>query len=190
VAAAAAVIGALSRPGDLVAVPLPGDAVFKAAAAAAARRVTSPAAPQCPRRGAAPACGPALACSLAPLRATGSARLVALAVVTDCSGCGQGAATGPLLYAACRRLLRPGGLLAVVTSAARDPGRAGRVIADARAAGLVYAQHVIAVHAPVDGDRLTSPWPRQGAGTASDLTHLPVHTDLLLFARPEGTRHD
>jgi hypothetical protein len=187
------VIGALSRPGDLVAVPLPGDAVFKAAAAAAARRVTSPAAAQCPRRGrdAAPACGPALACSLAPLRAAvGSARLVALAVVTDCPGCGQGAATGPLLYAACRRLLRPGGLLAVVTSAARDPRRAGQVIADARAAGLVYTQHVIAVHAPVDGDRLTSPWPAQGAGTASDLTHLPVHTDLLLFARPEGTAHD
>jgi hypothetical protein len=37
-AAAQAVIGALSRPGDLVAAPRPGDEVFLAAAAGAARR--------------------------------------------------------------------------------------------------------------------------------------------------------
>ena len=64
-----------------------------------------------------------------------------------------------LLYAACERLLRPGGILAVITAGTAAPGgttadTAGSVVAAARAAGLVYAQHIVLVHAAIDGDCL------------------------------------
>lgn len=93
-----------------------------------------------------------------------------------------------LLCAACQRALRPGGLLVVVTSTAGRPGWAGQVTAQARAAGLVYAQHIVAVHAPIGGDRLLSPAPVPGASAAGSglahTSHLTVHTDLLVFAQP------
>ena len=193
--AAAAVITALSRPGELVAVPLPDDAVL--AAAAAAHRVTC-ASGTCSRhaRRSAPGRDPGLrpGCQAAMCGHGGRA---ALAVVTACPGCGHsavgsGGSDGPdLPYGAFRRLLRPGGLLAIITAEARHPGHAGQVIARARAAGLAYTQHVIAVHAPVTGDRLTSPWPQQEAHGHEpvpdhDPVHVPVHTDLLLFTRRQG----
>jgi hypothetical protein len=95
--------------------------------------------------------------------------------------------------AACQRALGPGGLLAVITAAVANPGWAGQLIAQARAAGLVYAQHVIALHAPLRDDRLLSPPPPQpcaSAASPAQTRHLPVHTDLLLLARPGGTCHD
>jgi hypothetical protein len=57
------------------------------------------------------------------------------------------------------RLLRPGGHLAVITTARyQEDGRlvdpAPQVIRDARAMGLRYTQHVIAVRVPVEGDTL------------------------------------
>jgi len=92
-----------------------------------------------------------------------------------------------LPWAACQRALRPGGLLAVITTAVWHPGWAGQLIAHARAAGLMYAQHVIALHAALSDDRLLSPpAPQPGAPAAAspaDTRHLPVHTDLLLFAQ-------
>jgi hypothetical protein len=48
--------------------------------------------------------------------------------------------------------LRPGGVLAVITTAAvRHPGWVGQLImiTHSRAAGLVYAQHVIVLHASI-----------------------------------------
>jgi hypothetical protein len=171
-AAARAVISALSRPGDLVAAPGPGDEVLLAAAVRAGRRADGPAA----------------------------AAAAALAVVTACPapGCrppgpaGAGSADLGLPWAACCRALRPGGLLAVLTTAARHPGWAGQLIAHARAAGLVYAQHVVVLHAPVRDDHLLSPWPQPAPASAgpADTRHLPVHTDLLLFAPPGGPRLD
>jgi hypothetical protein len=67
-------------------------------------------------------------------------------------------------FAACERALRPGGVLAVITAgAAASGGRladtAGSVVATARAAGLVYAQHIVLVRAAIDGDRLAPPPP-------------------------------
>lgn len=89
---------------------------------------------------------------------------------------------------------RPGGLLAVITAVVRRPGWAGQLIAQARAAGLVYVQHFVAVHALFGEDRLLSlpvPHPAaQAAASPADTRHLPVHTDLLLFAQPGGPRHD
>jgi hypothetical protein len=174
--AARAVISALSRSGDLVAVPGPEDEVFLAAAASAGRRAAGP----------------------------GCAGAAALAVVSACPvpGCrlpGTAAGdTGPdrdpgQPWAACQRALGPGGLLAVITAAVRHPGWAGQLIAHARAVGLVYAQHVIALHAPLHGDRLLSPPPPQpcaSAASPAETRHLPVHTDLLLFVQPGGARHD
>jgi hypothetical protein len=51
-----------------------------------------------------------------------------------------------VLYAACQRVLRPDGVR-------DDPGE---VISRARAAGLVYAQHIVALHVPVTGSTSVS----------------------------------
>jgi hypothetical protein len=125
----------------------------------------------------------------------------ALAVVTACGtpGCAPGAgrtgaaaASPNVVYAACHRVLASGGLLAVITNAACHPGHAGDVTAAARAAGLVYTQHIIAVHAAISGGRLHLPAaarPRP-PGSRPAGSHRPVHSDILLFRRPGGTRHD
>jgi hypothetical protein len=138
-------------------------------------------------------------------RAAGSgAGTAALAVVTACPvpGCrppglaaddtGKDRYRG-LPWAACQRALCPGGLLAVITAAVRHPGWAGQLIAHARDAGLVYAQHVIVLHAPLHDDRLLSPpapQPCASAASPAETRHLPVHTDLLLFVNLGGARHD
>ena len=97
--------------------------------------------------------------------------------------------TGPVL-AACERVLRPGGVLAVITGPAAPggtlAGTAGSVVAAARAAGLVYAQHIVLVHAPVDGDHLAP-----GPGPAGVPGLRRIHSDLLVCTKPGGTtRHD
>ena len=183
-AAARAVIGALSRPGDLVAAPGRGDEVFLAAAAGAGRRGAGPDVP--PPGG---HCGDG----------TGAA---ALAVVTACpppwcrppAPAGADGTDSGLPWAACQRVLRSGGLLAVITTTVRRPGWAGQLIAHARSAGLVYVQHVVAVHAALGEDRLLSPPAphpaAQAVASPADTRHLPVHTDLLLFGQPGDTSHD
>jgi hypothetical protein len=97
------------------------------------------------------------------------------------------------VFAACHRVLAPGGLLAVVTNAACHPGHAGDVAATARAAGLIYTQHTIAVHAAISGGRLNPPTtaPARPHGSVRPAgPHRPVHSDILLFRRPGGPRHD
>jgi hypothetical protein len=92
---------------------------------------------------------------------------------------GQGEGDSGLLHTACERLLRPGGILAVITSPCAPgsaPDSAGGVVATARAAGLVYAQHIVLVRAEVDGDRLA---PADSVGGQ-------VHDDLLVFTKPGG----
>jgi hypothetical protein len=170
------VISALSRPGDLIAAPAPGDEAFLAAAASTGRRAAGSAA------------------------GTAALAVVTACPVPDCrphgpAADGSGGDTDPHLpWAACRRALRPGGMLAVITAAVQQPRWAIQVIAHARAAGLVYVQHVVALHAALCEDRLLSPCaPLPGSAPAASpgqLTHLPVHTDLLLFVQPGGTRHD
>ena len=90
------------------------------------------------------------------------------------------------MFAACERVLRPGGILAVIAGAAAPGGTtastastAGSVVAAARAAGLVYAQHIILVRAAIDGDRLTPAAPGPAALGGS-----PVHDDLFVFTKP------
>ena len=70
--------------------------------------------------------------------------------------------------------------IAVIAGPAADGGAvtdtAGSVVAAARAAGLVYAQHIVLVRAEIDGDRLA---PAAPGGSQ-------VHDDLLVFTKPGG----
>jgi Phage integrase, N-terminal SAM-like domain len=61
---------------------------------------------------------------------------------------------------------------------ARSHWRARRQSAPARAAGLTYLQHIIAVHAVIDGSQLRPP-----AGPLPGEPRPAAHTDLLLYAR-------
>ncbi len=96
------------------------------------------------------------------------------------------------VYRACRAVLRPGGILAVVTKNTRRKGRlfdlAGLTVALAEAQGFTYLQHVIALHAAVrDGDLVARPsfWQRtqtEKARARGEAVHLVVHEDLCLFS--------
>ena len=194
--AARRVIDAFSRPGDLVAAWRGSPAVIEAAAAAG--RPVLALIPD--DRDGYPLPGPYPVIRLRP----GSPALVpdpgnpvtgqaALAVASCCSsgGCATPGASGQdggLLYAACELVLRPGGILAVITGPAPpgDPvGDTAGSVAAACAAGLVYAQHIILVRAGIDGDRLAPAEPDPGPAPAGGS---PVHDDLLVFTKPGGTR--
>ena len=185
-AAARRVIDAFSLPGDLVAT-VGGSQAVAGAAAAAGRRVlvlTASPGPARQRPG-----GPAAL----PPAADPAAGTAGLAIAgwrgPGCCGPGPASADGQpgpgLAFAACERVLRPGGVLAVLTSPATPggtlAGTAGSVVAAARAAGLVYAQHIVLVRAAIDGDRLTP----ADAGPAV-AGGRPAHDDLLLFTKPGG----
>jgi hypothetical protein len=102
-----------------------------------------------------------------------------------------GPGAGGVLYAACERVLRPGGVLAVMTASTPRPGGLrddpGEVIAAARAAGLIYAQHIVAVHAAITGGQLApgppgAACPDEAAGPPA--VHARIHSDLLVFTKP------
>jgi hypothetical protein len=92
-------------------------------------------------------------------------------------------------------VLRPGGVLAVITASTPGRGRLrdhpGEAITRARAAGLVYAQHIVAVHAairdsqitPASGEAAACPGEAAGPGPA----HVRIHSDVLVFTKPGGT---
>jgi hypothetical protein len=188
-AAARRVIDAFSLPGDLVAIAGGSQAVAEAAAAARRRVLAVTASPGPARQ------RPGVPAALPPPAdpAAGTAGL-AIAGWRGPGCCGPRPASaneqpgpGPA-FAACERALRPGGVLAVLTSPAAPggtlTGTAGSLVAAARAAGLVYAQHIVLVRADIDGDRLTPA--DAGPAVTGDR---PAHDDLLLFTKPgEGAR--
>jgi len=198
-AAAARAIAAFSRPGELVAAPDGSLAVIEAAAAAG-RRVLG----VIPAGEHAVAGLPASAAPSARLRPGGPGALLApgdpdagqaALAITGCHGPGccsslePGGPDGPaLLYAACQRVLAPGAVLAVVTASRALGGQladlAGHAVAAARAAGLVYAQHIVLVHAAIDGDHL-APDPAATAPVSRAGCH-QIHSDLLVFTKPGG----
>ena len=123
--------------------------------------------------------------------------------ITSCHGPGCCASGTPepggddrpgVLYAACQRVLRPGGVLAVITAsgATASDGRladlTGQAVAGARAAGLVYAQHIVLVHAAIRDGQL-APDPAVG-GAPSLPGGCRVHSDLLIFTQPGGPSRD
>ncbi|MDX6738144.1 hypothetical protein [Actinocorallia sp. A-T 12471] len=94
------------------------------------------------------------------------------------------------------RVLKPGGHVAVVTTARYAQGRlfdpAPRIVRNARRAGLRYVQHAIAIRVPVDGDVLVV---QAGPDDLAQLrdpreTVLPpvvsLHADVCLFTKPRG----
>jgi hypothetical protein len=182
-AAARRVIDTFSRPGDLIAAAGAGLPTVTEAAAAAGRRV----------RELAPGPAPALhrqgVPAALPPPGDPAAGTAGLAVADwDSHEPGGEPAEGPgPLFAACERVLHPGGVLAVITGPAAPGGTltdtAGSIVAAARAAGLVYAQHIVLVRAAIDGDRLAPAAPGTGSATPGGS---PVHDDLLVFTKPGG----
>jgi hypothetical protein len=201
---AAQITAAFTRPGDLILAP-DGSAAVIQAAATAGRHVLG-LVPDPVRDTRLPAglraCLDPAARPLARLRPGGPAALLApgdpaagqaALVITGCHTPGCPAVAGQpgtgLLYAACQRVLAPGGVLAVIPPSPAVGGRLidrpGQVTAAARAAGLIYAQHIVLVHAAIHRGQLTL----QPALTG--LAPLPaghrIHSDLLIFTKP-GSR--
>ena len=162
-------LAAYTRPGDVVLAAGAGSSTIAEAAAAAGRRpVLDQADP--PR--------------VFPALGTGRA---ALAVITTPAVCAN-----PDRYTRWARALAPGGLLAAVLLPGFGPAamRPGQVIAAAAGAGLGYLQHLIAVLARLDTDRLR-PVPtraqlaRTRAARGAGLpVHLPIHADVVILTRP------
>ena len=86
-------------------------------------------------------------------------------------------------------MLRPGGILAIIAGRPA-PGQTpdlAHAVASARAAGLVYAQHIILRHATVGGGKLR-PFPGQHAGSrpGGGPPGARIHADLLVLTKPGG----
>jgi DNA modification methylase len=101
------------------------------------------------------------------------------------------------IYAACQRVLKPGGFLVLVTKDMRAKGAlrnlAGDTVALCERAGLAYWQHVIALLATIRDDQLIgrpSFWQTlqiRKARARGEHTHLVCHEDVLVFRRPAAT---
>jgi hypothetical protein len=186
------VITAFSRPGDLVAViPPVACPALAAALAGTGRRVlgvtaSPPGSAERAGHRASGCRGGAASPGELPGAASG-AGLVALAVTVSCDGLPAGGVNPgqAALYPAVHRALRPGGLLAVLAGppAAGGIPDLGLAVARARGAGLVYAQHIILIHAAIDGDQLR-PFPAPRPYLPGRPPGARNHTDLLIFSKP------
>jgi modification methylase len=98
------------------------------------------------------------------------------------------------VYAACGRVLKPGGFLVLVTKDMRSKGAlrnlSGDTVMLCEHLGLAYWQHVIALLAAVRGEQLVarpSFWQTlqvRRARARGERTHLVGHEDVLVFRRP------
>jgi hypothetical protein len=165
------VIASFSRRGELVATAGAGASALAAAAAAAGRTAVIVSPGTQPRGRAVLAVTAACPCPATRLAGAGP----------DDPGLGDA-------IVACARALRPGGLLAVLTSAARAPRLPRDVVARARAAGLGYTQHIVLVHAVILRDSLDGSQLPGGARRVG--VHAAAHTDLILFTAPGGAGDD
>jgi hypothetical protein len=85
------------------------------------------------------------------------------------------------------RLLEPGGC-AVFAAARHNSGNYTALVTAARAAGLRYLQHIVAITADIDGDELIYNATSRDLANAS--LHSRVHIDLIIFWRPGGHPDD
>ncbi|MGI5206188.1 hypothetical protein ACQEU6_32030 [Spirillospora sp. CA-108201] len=123
-----------------------------------------------------------------PRRARGACPACLSDVLTD------SALRSASFLSAAYRILRPGGHLAVVTTARHHQGHlidpAPAIIREARKAGFRYSQHIIAVRVPVEGDTLLVQVSPGSLGQLRDIRSraLPpaarVHADVCLLTRP------
>jgi hypothetical protein len=101
-----------------------------------------------------------------------------------------------LFLASAWKVLRPGGVLAITTTARHQAGRlidpAPRIIRLAQGLGFRYVQHVIALRVPVDGDALVV---QAGPSDLAELRDIrsralpppvSVHADVTLFTKPQN----
>ncbi len=102
------------------------------------------------------------------------------------------------IYTACARMLSPGGYLVLVTKNLRADGAlrniAGDTITLCQQAGLVFQQHIIALHATLRHDELL-PRPSyfqlthvRQALARGERTHLVCHEDVLVFQQRDPRR--
>jgi hypothetical protein len=113
--------------------------------------------------------------------------------------------TGDLVALVAARLLRVGGILAVLTHCDWTVGEltdpTGAVVASAQNADLLYLQHIVALHAPVRAGRFAVDSLTASGRTATDdqaraahraavrglpAPHRRIHSDVLLFAQPHA----
>jgi SAM-dependent methyltransferase len=100
------------------------------------------------------------------------------------------------VYEACAAALRPGGFLVVVTENLRAGGAlhdlAGTTVELCQKTGLLYWQHVIALHAAIRDDRLVprpSSWQLSTTRKAlarGERIHLVCHEDVLVFRKADA----
>jgi DNA modification methylase len=100
------------------------------------------------------------------------------------------------VYAAAAAALKPGGFLVVVTKNLRAGGEmhdlAGDTVHLCQQTGLLYWQHVIALHAAIRDSQLVprpSFWQlstTRKARTRGDRTHLVCHEDVLVFRKSQA----
>jgi modification methylase len=101
------------------------------------------------------------------------------------------------IYAGCYNLLRPGGILVVVTRSSRQRGvladGPGASVALAKRAGFIYLQHVVAIDATIyDGSLVAHPSSRQRVTVRRSLgrgepAHLVAHHDVAVLRRPTSS---
>jgi hypothetical protein len=96
------------------------------------------------------------------------------------------------MFRACRRLMTRDGCT-IVALAALPAGEtyaehSAALIPAARHAGLGWLQHIIAITAPISGQRITWQASPADPGTLRSATHVKVHIDLLVFMTRTG-RH-
>jgi hypothetical protein len=90
------------------------------------------------------------------------------------------------LAAAAAAVLRPGGCLVFIATGAVGAGDYTVVVGAARAAGLRYLQHIVAIDADVNGDHLVYYASDRDLVDLDAITHTRVHADLIVLTTPGG----
>jgi hypothetical protein len=173
---AALLVGTHTRPGDTI-VSIGHDPALAGAAGAGARVYRSVAHPD----------------DLAGLdHAAGTVALIVLPWPPPDQPGGMSRDALVALFGACRRLMSPGGCT-IVALAGLPPGQtfvlhSTALIPAAHQAGLGWLQHIVAITAPIVGQRIT--WRAAPADPAMlrAAAHLKVHLDLFVFV-DRGGRH-
>src|SRR5262249_29959706 len=91
------------------------------------------------------------------------------------------------LMAAAAAILPSGGCLCFI-AARGSRGEYTALTAAARAAGLVYFQHIVAVRAEAGAEQFTYHYTDTEIAAARAGGHINIHTDLVVYAHQGGAR--